>query len=363
MSNNEKQVKCEARGAKKNVVRKFKEIDPTRILDIEKHGILPIGTDEVFVLIKDSNTHYISNYGRCVGVTNQTKILKGNMSKNGKIFYCVPIWTNANERVYRNCNADSLVVETFHAKEMSGQIFIWHSGNNNEDNYYRNLYPMSVKEYRSIKKFYQNGGFDSEEKIMELLNGEIYNTPSLLGVGYWGMPDVDVHHWTYRCWCNMLMRAYSEKYHKIEPSYIGVSVAEEWHSYANFKKWVEENYYTVGEERMELDKDILHKGNTVYSSENCIFVPKNINGLIINAKAARNEYPVGIDYFNNKYRARMAYSGKQIVIGEFDNLEEAFNRYKEYKEKFIKDIAERYKDKIPDKLYQAMVNWKIEYDD
>ena len=52
--------------ANKKIVRKYKEIEPDRILDIEKYGILPIGTDEIFVLIENSNTHYVSNYGRCI---------------------------------------------------------------------------------------------------------------------------------------------------------------------------------------------------------------------------------------------------------------------------------------------------------
>ena len=34
-----------------------------------------------------------------------------------------------------------------------------------------------------------------------------------------------------------------------------------------------------------------------------------------------------------------------------------------YKEDFIKDMAEQYKDKIPDKVYQAMLKWTIEITD
>lgn len=59
----------------------------------------------------------------------------------------------------------------------------------------------------------------------------------------------------------------------------------------------------------------------------------------------------------------MCYCGVQIKIGRFDTAENAFARYKLYKEDFIKDIAEQYKSKIPDKVYQAMLNWKIEIDD
>ena len=59
----------------------------------------------------------------------------------------------------------------------------------------------------------------------------------------------------------------------------------------------------------------------------------------------------------------MSFAGKKIKLGTFNTAEEAFARYKVYKEDFIKDIAEQYKDKIPDKIYQAMMNWQIEITD
>ena len=42
---------------------------------------------------------------------------------------------------------------------------------------------------------------------------------------------------------------------------------------------------------------------------------------------------------------------------------EAFLEYKKCREKYIKKIADEYKDKIPQKLYDALYNWKIEEDD
>lgn len=59
----------------------------------------------------------------------------------------------------------------------------------------------------------------------------------------------------------------------------------------------------------------------------------------------------------------MSFLGKQIKLGTFDNAEAAFTRYKEYKEDFIKDMAEQYNDEIPDKAYEAMMGWEIEIDD
>lgn len=348
--------------ANDGVVRTYKEIKQERILDIDKLGIIPIGTDEIFVLIEGSNTHYISNYGRCIEVTDKEKLLKGYMNRQGKLIYSIPIWRD-KERIDRSYSADRLVVDTFIDYDKSKGQYIWHSGYDKEDCYFRNLYPMEAHTYKAIKTFVLNGGFDTEQKILEVMNGEAYNMPTVLGVGYWGSPDVDTKHWTYRKWHNMLTRCYSDSCHKNQPNYIDCTVCPKWHNYSNFKEWAEANYYTIDEATMELDKDILIKGNTVYSPDTCVFVPRSINLLVINVKAARGEQPLGVFKFNDKYVASMSYNGKQIRIGQYDTPEEAFEKYKEYKEKFLKDIAEQYKDKIPVKLYEALVNWQVEITD
>lgn len=59
----------------------------------------------------------------------------------------------------------------------------------------------------------------------------------------------------------------------------------------------------------------------------------------------------------------MSFMGRQIKLGCFDSAENAFAMYKEYKEDFIKNMAKQYKDVIPDKVYEAMMNWKIEIND
>lgn len=343
--------------------RKLRMIDKNDILDIEKYNILPIGTDEVFVKIKNSNTHYISNYGRCVGITNKAFLLNGSINANGKLVYSIPIWIE-DERIFKNMVADRLVIEHFFECELvDRKDYIWHSGYNIEDNYYLNLYVMELKPYKALKKFVLNGGIDTEQIILEMAKTNAINQPTVYGVGYWGMPNVDVHDNTYIRWHNMLGRCYSEKYQERQPNYIDCSVAEEWHNFANYKKWIEENYYTVDDEPMEVDKDILHKGNRLYSPDNCVFVPKCINSLFVNSKATRGEYPIGIDKVKQGFRVRINSEGKQKVFGCYDNIIDASDKHKNEKEKLIQEMAEKYKDKIPQKLYDAMMNWNVEYDD
>lgn len=54
---------------------------------------------------------------------------------------------------------------------------------------------------------------------------------------------------------------------------------------------------------------------------------------------------------------------KRIYLGLYNTPEEAFEVYKYYKEKNIKEVADYYKDKIPQKLYDAMYNYEVEITD
>lgn len=185
----------------------------------------------------------------------------------------------------------------------------------------------------------------------------------MCGIGYHGSENVDCTSKSYLKWHDMLVRCYNEKFHERQPQYRECTVCEEWLNYSNFKVWYDQN--KIKGMSLDLDKDILFKGNKIYSPETCCFVPHAINTLFLNKKADRGDFPIGVSYEKDKkkFRAYMSFMGKQIKIGTFDTAESAFARYKEYKEDVIKDIAEQYKDEIPYKVYEAMMNWEIEIDD
>ena len=358
MNKYESKLKTDARGAE-NQKRKFKEIEPHRVLELTDEKIVLAGTDEIFSLVDGSNVFYISNYGRAIQVKDKPELVSGFI-EHKRLIYKVPLWINGELEVVDRY-ADRLVVDSY-VENPQEKMYIWHLGDNIEDNYYRNLIPVTWKEHRAIRQYVDAGGFDTEEIVQQVIDELLYK-PTVLGVGYWGMPDVDTHHWTYVRWVDMLTRCYSEKHQSKYPNYIGCTVDPEWHNYANFKRWAEENYYEVGGEPVELDKDILKKGNNVYSRENCIFVPKSINSLFVNCRAVRGALPVGVDQIDSSYRARMRYCGKQILIGTYETPEQAFDAYKAYKEKFIADMAERYRGRIPERLYEAITRWEVGIDD
>lgn len=361
-------------------IREFKEIDSNRILDISKLGIIPIGTDEVFVKLMDYKDTWISNYGRCItrtygkyslllgsNINNELRYtLRKNVFYDGKWFY-------KQDYVY----APKMVVETFIVNmDKANNIYIWHSGNDKEDCYYRNLYPLNQEQFRIVKNHFVKTGDDSEEFILKVMNDIRYKTndwskkaitPVMYGVGYHGLLYTNSNEESYNRWHWMMNRCYSDAIHELQLQYTGCSVCKEWWNYSNYKLWYDEHRTSIKAfgEAFEMDKDILIKGNKVYSPETVCFVPKIINSLFTNGRENRGDYPLGVYYDKEKkkYVANMSFGGKNIKLGTFATVEGAFNKYKVYKEELIKKIAEQYKGKIEDKIYQAMMNWKIEITD
>lgn len=357
--------------------RTYKYIKPERILDLSITKTLPIGTDEQFVKLMDCKNYWLSNYGRMIHYINgEYALLAGGYDKYGVMRYTVTknILLDGRWIYKRGCiYAYQAVVDTFIVNpDIKNNSYIWHSGYNKEDNYYRNLYPLNQEQYRIVKQNFKETGDDSESFIINVMNDMKYKPdnwskpeqlPIICGVGYRGYTGVDCKSESYIKWRDMMNRCYNKKFHERQPQYIGCTVCEEWHNYSNFKMWYEKNKY--GTESLDLDKDILFKGNTIYSPETCCIVPHFINTLFLCGKKSRGNLPLGVhlDKDKGKYRAELSCFGKVIKLGTFNDSFTAFDRYKEYKEKFIKDIAERYRDKIPYKVYRAMMEWEIEIDD
>ena len=161
----------------------------------------------------------------------------------------------------------------------------------------------------------------------------------------------------YDVWTGMLRRCYSNEYSAYKNAY----VCDEWHNYQNFAKWFDENFYQVEGSRMELDKDILIKGNKTYSPQTSIFAPQRINSLFAKCSTPRKDIPIGVEWCKKDKKYRVNYSNEHA--GYYDSAIEAFYHYKESKEKQIKEIAEEYKNKIPRALYNAMIAYQVEITD
>lgn len=167
----------------------------------------------------------------------------------------------------------------------------------------------------------------------------------------------------YNTWVKMLDRCYSINKSVRYPTYKDCTVCDEWHNFQNFASWYDENYYEIEGKIMELDKDILIKGNKVYRPEACVFVSHDINSLILKTDSRRGKYPIGVSLEKryNKFVAQCAdpFSNRSFV-GHFDNPIDAFNAYKEYKESIIRQVADIYRGRIPTNLYNALIDYEVD---
>lgn len=186
-----------------------------------------------------------------------------------------------------------------------------------------------------------------------------------VGEGRFKACNNSTHSKAYRIWLSMFERCYGLKTNNKNKTYIDCVVCDEWHNFQNFAEWVEKNYYEIGGEKIHLDKDILIKGNKVYSPETCVFVPQRINNLFVKCDTKRGKYPIGV-YYNKKDKVFVAQCNNDIqattYIGSYSSVEEAHSSYKTFKENYIKIVAKSYKDKIPEKLYKAMYNYEVTND-
>lgn len=186
-----------------------------------------------------------------------------------------------------------------------------------------------------------------------------------MGVGEYATTKDRKHTKVYRAWSNMLTRCYSKKHTDANPTYRGCKVCEEWANFQIFAKWYYDNLYFVEGDTMCLDKDLLFKGCKIYSPQTCVFLPNRINTLFVKRDGVRGDCPIGVSYIprKKKYGIHMSIDHKHVGWGGFKTPEEAFLKYKVEKEKYIKKVAEEYKDIVPEKVYNALINYKVEITD
>ena len=236
---------------------------------------------------------------------------------------------------------------------------------------------VSYRNFNDIDIIFENGHIKNNVRYDTFKNGQIkdHNIPTVYGVGIVGDEKISKDgkpFKEYRMWNSMLQRCFSIEEKKKKPNYINTDCCDEWLYYPNFKKWMlsQENYKTLLEldEEICLDKDIMIKGNNIYSPQTCCLVPKNINSLFTKHTRGRGVCPIGVSYQKRigKYIARCNDGfNHELHLGYYQNVNDAFNAYKEFKESVIKKIAqyELTKGTITKQCYDAMLKYKVDITD
>ena len=189
--------------------------------------------------------------------------------------------------------------------------------------------------------------------------------PTVCGVGYLGdYSTLDEYGNTtkeYTAWRCMLERCYGNK--ELE-AYKYCIVSEEFHNASYFKDWYNKQ---VGAHREDfhLDKDILSGDCKVYAEDTCVLVPQEVNSLFVkhNNKKVKSNLPTGVRY-NPKHTSRpftAMYSGHggEKHMSYHDNEWSAFLAYKQAKESRAKELAEKWRGQIDNRVYEKLINYKV----
>lgn len=168
----------------------------------------------------------------------------------------------------------------------------------------------------------------------------------------------------YRKWKGMLGRTYGASTQRLQPTYIGCSISDNFKSFSYFHEWCN-NQYGFNLDGWELDKDLLIKGNKLYSESTCVFIPQEINTALVSNKVRRGCCPLGVHFDKSKssYRASISVYGRNKYLGRFKTKEQAFLAYKQAKEAHLSNLAEKYRDHLDPRAYHALKKYQVEITD
>lgn len=358
---------------------------------------------EVFVRIDGTENYWISNYGRCVNNLNHKDKNTFYKHKEGKCHYTIfeiekqivsypaiklksgkrkpdkkkekmervfstdmteeecnlileekqkensrRIYSILKTRYKRETTPEDLVVDTFLVK-YKGRFKVWHKDGDESNNWYKNLLIVTPDDYKNLKA----GNITWQELNLEQEYIEYESKAS--------------YH-AYMVYNGVLARCKStEETDSIHKCYNKSSMWEVWlKNPKTFVKWYLEHYYECGDKEMNVDKDLFGDGSGMYHPDFCCILPKGLNTLLANAKkhykegeTPDNVLPLGVSYSGKtgKYTSSVQFAGaeKPIPLSKWDTAEEAFEEYRILKRADILIVAAKYKENIPDYIYDRLL--------
>lgn len=216
-------------------------------------------------------------------------------------------------------------------------------------------------------------GFVTTTEACQLRRGTVKDLTlsRVHGVGYIGdgpysgYLSVGKATWAYLKWSGMLERCYEPSTEECARIYKGVTVWEPWHNFQNFAEWATKQV-GYGNHLWAMEKDLLVKGNRFYGPDVCCFLPVEINNQMLKSQKARGDYPIGVflNKPNGKFIAHCKQEGTNSThVGIYDTVEEAFNAYKKAKESRLKLLANKWREQIDPRAYEALMNYQVEITD
>ena len=172
---------------------------------------------------------------------------------------------------------------------------------------------------------------------------------------------------SYKAWLDMRYRCkHDGKWQAKYPTYKGCHNSQLFDSPQGFIEW-STRQPGGGVTGFQLDKDLLLKGNKLYSEDVCVYLPQALNKFLTDKQSVRGIYPRGV-HFNKhvgKLCAKVSVMGESVHLGYFGNTEEAFAAYKSAKEREARNWANRLcVENIPHdaRVIEALLKWECKND-
>jgi hypothetical protein len=252
-----------------------------------------------------------------------------------------------------------------------------------QDDHYKIKYEGMVFESNNYGKFtiikytnsrcvlikFKSTGSEKTVGISEINDGKVKDdaSPSVFGVGVFGnkkggMRGYDSNHKKtkeYELWTNMLGRCYG---YRKDTCYDDCTVSDDWLYFDNFCEWINDQDIDLSAIKYNLDKDLLSKGEKLYSKETCCLIPNKINMAIVTKRKSSNRtLPISVGFSGKtKFMINMTIRGEIFRIAGFNTPHDAHIKYCEVKENYIKELTEEYKAFITNSTYEALLNFKVD---
>jgi hypothetical protein len=232
---------------------------------------------------------------------------------------------------------------------------------------------LEVLEYKGVQNVivkFLDTGYTTRTEACQLVRGTVKDLllPRVHGVGFIGGENHPAYNsegavWAYSKWSGILERCYDPSSLQMYECYKDVTVCNEWLNYQNFAEWAKQQI-GYGNRNWATEKDLLIRGNRIYSPDSCCFLPAELNNQLLKATKARGECVIGVNVNkpNGKFIAHCQGWREDSAtshIGIFDTELEAFHAYKREKEKKLKRLAQKWKDQIDNRAYEALMAYEV----
>ena len=166
----------------------------------------------------------------------------------------------------------------------------------------------------------------------------------------------------YKTWAEMIRRGFCPKFKEKYNVYHDCKVCDDWVYFTNFLDWYQEQDPPEG---WVLDKDLLVRGNRIYSPNTSVFIEHSLNCFMTESTKARGMFPLGISFREKTGRyiaqCRSVETNKETHLGCFLLLEDAVSAYNNFKwgqaQVWIDRVSNDHRyDKNRQKIIEALEN-------